>query len=217
MDEKRVMQILSEVNAVISNSHVVYTSGKHGNAYVNKDALYVHPEHTAELCQMMADQYDANKIDVVAGPTVGGVILSQWVAYHLNKKRSGGETLSIYAEEEVSGEEKKRIFKRGYDKNIPNKNVLVVEDVVTTGGSARKVIEAVRALGGNVVGLSVLCNRGGIKPEDVGGVPINALTNVKLDAFEADGCPLCAKNIPINTAVGKGKEFLAKKGLPVGK
>lgn len=205
-----VMQVLQDAGAVITNSHVVYTNGGHGTAYVNKDALYVHAITTSTVCKKMADAFDADKVDVVAGPTVGGVILSQWVAYHLNQKRRSGEILAIYAEEEGAGEEKKRIFKRGYDQHIPQKNILVVEDILTTGGSARRVIEAVRALGGNVIGLSVLCNRGGIKPQDVGGVPIHALLDVTMDKYDAAECPMCKNKVPINTAVGKGREFLQK-------
>lgn len=216
MDDSAVMQTLGKVGAIITGSHIVYTSGRHGNAYVNKDALYVHADSTSALCKEMATEYDANKIDTVAGPTIGGVILSQWIAHHLNSKRSSGEILSIYAEEEGEGESKTRIFKRGYDAHIPGKNILIVEDILTTGGSARKVIEAVRALGGNVVGLSVLCNRGGIKPDDVGGVPIKALTNVQMDSFDAAECPMCKSKVPINTEVGKGRQFLEKQGIPVG-
>jgi len=88
----------------------------------------------------------------------------------------------------------------------------VVGDVLTTGGSAKKVVEATRALGGNIVGLGVLCNRGGITPQDVADPPkLFALVNVKLDAWDEAGCPLCAQNVPINTDVGKGREFLARK------
>jgi orotate phosphoribosyltransferase len=215
-EDQAVMKILADAGAIITGSHIVYTSGRHGTAYVNKDALYVHSKSTASLCQKMAAPYEAQKIDVVAGPTVGGVILSQWVAYYLNQSRTSGETLSVYAEEDIQGDNKNRIFKRGYDVHVRGKNVLVVEDVVTTGGSARKVVEAIRALAGNVVGLSVLCNRGGIKPEDVGGVPIHSLTNVQLDSYEAPECPMCKEKVPINTSIGKGREFLEKqKGLAV--
>ena len=211
MDNESVMKILSTVGAVITGSHIVYTSGRHGTAYINKDALYLHPQSTAILCKEIASHYNSATVDVVAGPTIGGVILSQWVAYHMNLARTVGETLSIYAEEEMEEGERRRIFKRGYDACIPGKNIVVVEDILTTGGSARKVIEAVKALGGVVLGLSVLCNRGGIKPDDVCGVPINALTNVTLDSWDSDSCPLCHQNIPINTTVGKGKDFLNKK------
>src|SRR5262249_34028620 len=141
VDDRSAMQILSDVGAVITGSHVVYTSGRHGSAYVNKDALYMHPISTAALCQKMAAPYTADEVDVVAGPTVGGVILSQWISYHLNKARTRGETLSVYAEEEIQGDKKRRIFKRGYELCIPGKNVLVVEDIINTGGSARQVVE----------------------------------------------------------------------------
>ena len=88
----------------------------------------------------------------------------------------------------------------------------MVEDVLTTGGSAKKVIETTRALGGNVVGLGVICNRGGVKPADVAGVPkLFALLDVTLDAWDASECPLCKKGIPINIEVGKGRDWLKTK------
>ncbi len=211
MDKRVVMVALEETGAIITESHVVYTSGKHGNAYVNKDAIYVHTSTTSDLCRSMASSYDADSVDVVAGPTIGGVVLSQWVAHHLNARRKSGETLSVYAEEEETATGKTRIFKRGYDTLLAGKNVLVVEDVLNTGGSARKVIEAVRSCGGIVVGLSVLCNRGAVRSEDIGGVEIQALTEVTLQAWDESECPLCQNDVPINTKVGKGKAFLERK------
>lgn len=211
MDEKAILDTLSEAGAIITNSHVVFTSGRHSDTYVNKDALYVHPVKTAKICRIMAEIYDANKVDVVAGPTIGGVILAQWVAYHLNLFRSSGETFSIYVEKEGQGESKTFIVERGYDEKVPGKNVVVVEDVLMTGGSARKVVEVIRALGGNVLGLSALCNRGGIKPDDIGEVPVHALTNVSFQSWLEEDCPLCKADVPINTRVGKGKEFLTRR------
>ncbi len=215
MNNEAVIQMLTKVGAVITDSHIVYTSERHGNAYLNKDALYMHTKETSELCKLIAAQYDANKIDVVIGPIIGGVVLSQWVAYHLNAKRSSGETLSLYAEKEGEGEDKKLVIKRGYDQYIPGKNVVVVEDVLTTGGSARKCIETVRSLDGNVIALSALCNRGGIKPADIGDVPIHALTTITMDSWTEQDCPMCKEKMPINTNVGKGKIFLQKKGVGV--
>lgn len=211
MNNASIMKIFHDAGAIITDSHLVYTSGRHGKAYVNKDALYLHPQSTAALCKEMAAQYDANSIDVVVGPTIGGVILSQWVAYHLNTMRSEGEVLSVYAEEIVEDGEKKRIFKRGYDLTLPNKNILVVEDILTTGGSARKVIEAIRSSGGKVIGLSVLCNRGGITEADMSGVPIHSLASVTLDSWDESECPLCEQNIPVNVSIGKGRDFLEKR------
>jgi orotate phosphoribosyltransferase len=87
-----------------------------------------------------------------------------------------------------------------------------VEDVLTTGGSAKKVIEATRALGGDVVGLAVLCNRGEITKQDVANPSrLSTLVKVKLEAWDEKDCPLCAQNVPINIDVGKGIEYLAHK------
>lgn len=151
-----------------------------------------------------------DNVEVVIAPAIGGVILTQWVAYCL-AELTGSEVLAVYAEK--SDEDSSFVVKRGYDKLVAGKRVLVVEDVLTTGGSAKKVVEATRTIGGNVIGLGVLCNRGGITAEDVADVPrLFALTNVSLDAYDEADCPLCAAGVPINTDVGKGREFLARKG-----
>ncbi len=206
MEEREALEIFEEMGVIITNSHIVYTSGMHGSAYVNKDAVYPSTIRTAKLCQVIADHFRDEDIDVVAGPAVGGVILAQWIANSLSTDQK--EVLAVFAEEKG----KRRIFKRGYDKLVPGKKVLVVEDVPTTGGSARKVVEAVRRLNGKVIGVGVLCNRGQITPEDVGGVPVLfALTNVQMDAFSEDKCPLCKEGVPINIVVGKGREYLASK------
>ena len=209
MNEQEVLRVLGKVGLVIANSHIVYTSGKHGTAYVNKDAVYPHTKETSDLCRAIAQQFANDGVEVVIAPAIGGVILSQWTANHLTEL-TGSEVLGVYAEKADSGDA--FIIKRGYDKIVAGKNVLVVEDVFTTGGSAKKVVEATRAIGGKVIGLGVLCNRGGITTQDVADVPeLFALANVKLDAWDEADCPLCAQSVPINTDVGKGREYLARK------
>lgn len=210
MNEQEVLQVLRKVGAVITNSHIVYTSaGKHGTAYINKDAVYPHTAEISRLCRAIAERFADDNIQVVIAPAIGGVILSQWTAHHLTEM-NGHEVFGVYAEKSDGGDA--FVIKRGYDGLIAGKNVLVVEDVLTTGGSAKKVVEATRAIGGNVIGLGVLCNRGGITPQDVADVPkLTALVNVKLDAWDEATCPLCEWNVPVNTDVGKGREFLARK------
>ena len=209
MDEQEALQVLAKVGAVIANSHIVYTSGKHGTAYVNKDAIYPHTAKTSHLCRAIAERFADDNVQVVIAPAIGGVILAHWTAYHLTEM-NGHEVLGVYAERSEGGDA--FVIKRGYDKPIPCKNVLVVDDVLTTGGSAKKVVEATRAIGGNVIGLGVLCNRGGITPQGVADVPkLTALVNMKLDAWDEADCPLCKQGIPINTDVGKGRKFLAQK------
>ncbi|MFZ2153769.1 MAG: phosphoribosyltransferase family protein [Candidatus Moraniibacteriota bacterium] len=224
MNEHEIMKVLSSVGAVITDNHIVYTSGRHGSVYVNKDAVYPHTKKTSALCKITAQNFADDSVDVVIAPAAGGIIISQWTAYHLSEI-TGRDVLGIYAEKEImvipdpEGKNRKCYFetggfviKRGYDKLVKGKNVLVTEDVLTTGGSAKKVIEAVRALGGNVVGLGVLCNRGNIKPSDVANPPrLFSLINVKLDSWDEGDCPLCGEDVPINTDVGKGREYLSKK------
>jgi orotate phosphoribosyltransferase len=209
MNEQEVLEVLGSVGAVIADSHIVYTSGLHGRAYVNKDAVYPHTAETSRLCRAIAERFAYKNVEVVIAPAIGGVILSQWTAHHLSMMNAR-EVLGVYAEKSESGDA--FVIKRGYDKLIAGKNVLVVEDVLTTGGSAKKVVEVTRAIGGNIIGLGVLCNRGEITPQDVADVPrLTALVNVKLDAWHEATCPLCEQNVPVNTDVGKGREFLARR------
>jgi orotate phosphoribosyltransferase len=214
MKEQEILGIFKETKAIITNSHLVYKSGKHGRAYVNKDAVYPYAMKISEICSEIVEILDnRTDIDVIAAPTIGGVILGHNTAYQLNMRKMDffrptqiKEILSVYAEEE-NGE---RIFKRGYDKLIQGKNVVIVDDVVTTGGTVKKMISAVQKLGGKVIAVIVLCNRGGLIEKDL-GVPFFALTNISLEAWPEEECPLCKEGVPINTEVGKGREYMAKK------
>jgi orotate phosphoribosyltransferase len=213
MNDPRILQMFLDVGAVVRDSHFVYTSGRHSSVYINKDAVYLHTGIISALCREMARPYTAEQIDVVVGPVMGGIILSQWVAHYLNERRETGETLAIYAEKGTDSVDKQFFFGRGYDKYIPGKNVLIAEDILTTGGSVRQVVELVRQQGGNVVGITALCNRGNVQPDTVGGVPINALIAIDLDTYEPERCPFCCNNVPINIELGKGRAFLAKQQI----
>jgi orotate phosphoribosyltransferase len=216
--------VLAQVGAIITGSHIVYKAGGHGETYVNKDELYPHTRETARLCREIADQFSHADVKTVIAPAIGGVILSQWVASCLSLI-NGYEVFAVYAEKDVVAvqdpENKGRelfmetgrfVIKRGYGKHVTARNVLVVEDVLTTGGSARKVIEAVRAIGGHVVGLGALCNRGGVTVESLGKIPeLHTLVDVEMDVYDPLNCPLCDANVPINTEVGHGKAFLERK------
>jgi len=213
MNDPRILQMFLDVGAVVRDSHFVYTSGRHSSVYINKDAVYLHTGIISALCREMARPYAAEQIDVVVGPIMGGIILSQWVAHYLNEQRETGETLAVYAEKGTDNVDKQFFFGRGYDKYIPGKNILIAEDILTTGGSVRQVVELVRQQGGNVVGITALCNRGNVQPDAVGGVPINALIAIDLDTYEPQDCPFCRNNVPINTELGKGRAFLAKQQI----
>jgi orotate phosphoribosyltransferase len=197
------LAILERVGAIITGSHIVYTSGRHGSSYINKDALYPHTAETSAVCAHIARPFARAGVEVVAGPTIGGVILAQWVAHHLSAQ-AASPVLAVYAEEEQRGEECCRVFRRGYGEMLRGRRVLVVEDVLTTGGSARQVVAAVREMQGEVVGVGALCNRGGLTAETLGVPYFIALVSLALESWEVAACPLCKQDIPINTRVGKG-------------
>lgn len=93
-------------------------------------------------------------------------------------------------------------IKRSYGENVRGKKVLVVEDILTTGGSAREAVNAVREAGGEVVGVGVLVNRGGVTAADLGVEKLEALLNVKMDAYEPANCPMCKDGVPFNQQFG---------------
>ncbi len=216
MNQVEVSRLLVGLGAVITNSHLIYTSGRHGSAYVNKDAIYPHTAAISQLCRDIAEYFmHSDEVEVVVAPAVGGVIMSQWVAHHLTywwvqATIRHDEILSVYAEKSDDG--RAFVLKRGYDALVKGKRVLVVEDVLTTGGSVRKVVEAVRQCGGEVVGVGAICNRGNITTHDLGDVPqLFSLVNISLESWSEAECPLCRDNVPINTTVGKGSDFLARR------
>jgi len=200
-----ILQILKDVGAILDNDHFVGTSGAHFDTYINKDALYPHIASVSDVGKAFAEAHEDLDIEVVAGPALGGIILSQWTAYHFGEMK-GKEVLSIYAEKKDGG----LTLTRGYDKLVAGKNVLVVEDLTSTGGSLRKVIDAVKECGGNVIAASVMVNKNPDVTSETFGVPFTPLAEINVTLYDADTCKLCA-NIPINTTIGHGKEFLASK------
>lgn len=211
----KVVDILKKIGAVITDDHFVYTSGKHGSVYINKDALYPHTKETSEVCRVMAEMFKDKDIDVVVAPAVGGTILSQWTAFHLSQMK-GREILSAYTEKDAgttaSAAESQQLFRRGYDAIVKGKKVLVLEDLTTTGMSVKQVVDCVRSAGGEVVSVCVMVNR---DPKNVNeasvGAPFVAADVLEAQAFDETVCPLCKVNKPINTKIGHGKEYLAKK------
>lgn len=207
LTERKALQIFYESNAIIYG-HFVYASGKHGAVYVNKDAIYPRPNDTSLLCRAIAEQFANDNVEAVIAPAIGGVILSQWTAYHLSNM-TDHKVLGVYAEksaDKVDKEVDSFVIKRGYDKLIAGKNVLVVEDILNTGGSVRKVIEATRDNGGKIAGLAVLWNRGEIELRDMPDIPkFAALINVKFEKWDKSDCLLCKRGDPINQDFGKGR------------
>lgn len=204
-----VLDILRKVGAVLTDDHFVYTSGLHGPVYINKDALYPHTEETSQVGMLFAKKAKDLDVDVVVGPALGGIILSTWTAYHLSSLKQK-EILGVYTEKD---ETKNQVFTRNYDKLVKDKNVLVIEDLTTTGGSVAKVVQTVKNSGGRVVAVIVMVNR---SPKTVDGervgAPFLTLGELPVENWPEAKCPLCKDGKPINTTVGHGKKYLEAKG-----
>jgi orotate phosphoribosyltransferase len=213
--KKDIISILKKVGAILTDDHFVYTSGKHGSVYINKDYLYPHVTMVSKVGKMFAEKFKDKEIDVVAAPAVGGTVLTTWVAYHLSKLKKK-EIMSVYTEKDkgttAAAAESEQIFRRGYDKFIKGKKVLVLEDLTTTGSSVKKTVEAVKKAGGKVIAVCVMVNR---DPKNVNskvvGAPFHSLGIFPAEAYEEKDCPHCKKNISINTKIGHGKKYLEKK------
>lgn len=195
------LSVFESCGVILRNSHLVYTSGRHGSEYVNKDALYPQPEVISGLCKRIAERFAADNIEVVLAPALGGIILTQWIAHHL-QALTGKTVLAIFAEKSDTPEG--FVIKRGYEKLIVGKRTLIAEDILTTGGSVKKVVALAGKLGAKVVGVAALCNRGGIQPSEIGAPVLFSLVEISLNSWTAEECPLCKQGVPIHQSLGKG-------------
>jgi orotate phosphoribosyltransferase len=186
---EEVLQIFRDAGAIL-DGHFLLTSGRHSGTYLEKFQVLQYPRHTERLCRLIADHFRDSNVDLVAGPTTGGVILSYEVARQLGTSPAGGPMRGIFAESDGDV----RRFQRGF-RMAPGERVLIVDDILTTGGSIRQVIEAVRGSGGEPVGVGVLVDRSGGQTDF--GLPFYACLELQIAAYDAPDCPLCRQGVPL--------------------
>ncbi len=190
LSEAEVLKLLEDTQAVL-HGHFLLTSGLHSPMYVEKFNVLQHPTYTERLCREIARRYADDKIELVVGPMTGGILLA-----HETGKALG--TRAIFTERENG----KMTLKRGF--TIPEgTRVLIVEDIVTTGGSVREVMDVVNAAGGKIVGIGLLVDRSGGKVDF--GVRTEALLRLNVETFKPESCPLCAKGIAFTKRGRTGK------------
>ena len=164
--------------------HFQLTSGQHSRDYMQCATVLQYPTLASRLCQALAQRFTTDEVTCVAAPAVGGVIAGYETARQLGVR-------SIFAERE----EGKLRFRRAFDLNSHDR-VLVMEDVVTTGGSVDELIQLVQDAGAAVVGVGALVDRsGGWAAFDV---KYHALLSLNLKTFPPETCPMCKEGIPIN-------------------
>lgn len=182
MDKQRIIEIFKE-SGVLMEGHFLLTSGRHSDRYMQCAKVFQYPGYTQELTEELALAFRDDKVDIVIGPAVGGIILAYEMARSLGAK-------SIFAEREGGT----MTLRRGFE--IPKgSRVLVVEDVVTTGGSVKEVIDLAKNMGGEVVGVGIFVDRsnGGVDF----GVKLSSLLAFDITSYEPKDCPLCLNNIPV--------------------
>ncbi|MBI5947921.1 MAG: orotate phosphoribosyltransferase [Chloroflexi bacterium] len=173
-----------EARGALLRGHFQLASGRHADTYIEKFRILQWPDLTGELCGQIAEHFRGTA-NLVAGPTTGGIILSYETARHLGLR-------SVIAERTDSGVG--REFKRGFEIG-PGDRVLVVDDVLTTGGSVQDVLDAVRARGAEVTGLGLLVDRSGGKVQF--GVPTFACLTVDVASWAPGECQLCRDGVPL--------------------
>lgn len=177
------MEMLRRYGA-IKEGHFRLTSGLHSPLYFEKFQLLQYPEVASQICAEIARKFEGEGVELVIGPAVGGIIIAYEVARNLGAR-------CIFAEKDEDG---KRVLKRGF-RIREGERTLVVEDVVTTGGSAKEVIDLVRSYGGLVIGVGLILDRTGGKVDF--GIRKETLLSLDLPAYRPEDCPLCKEGIPI--------------------
>ena len=191
MTEQEVKELLTKTNAIM-NGHFLLTSGLHSPHYVEKFNVLQHPKYTQQLCEAMAEKFKDAGIETVVGPVTGGILLAHETGKALR-------TRAIFTER-VDG---KMTFRRGFSLH-EGERVLIVEDIVTTGGSIKEVIDVVKAHGGIPVAVSMLVDRSGGKAE-FGDVPCTALLHMNVETWQPHECPLCKDSVPMTKRGSTGK------------
>jgi orotate phosphoribosyltransferase len=177
-----ILDIFKKAGA-IKEGHFLLASGLHSPVYWEKFRILQHPHITENLCSLIAQHFKGQGIDVVAGPTTGGIILAFETARQLG-------TRSIFAEKEGEA----RVFRRDFE-ITPGEHILIVDDILTTGSSLRETISAVAKLGGIIIGIGVLVDR---SEENLDfNLPFFSCLRAPTTLYPPQECPLCAAHIPL--------------------
>jgi orotate phosphoribosyltransferase len=170
-------------SGALLEGHFRLTSGLHSSGYLQCALVLQHPAHAEALGRAIADRTRSLRPTAVLSPALGGVVIGHEVGRALGVR-------ALFAERQ-DGE---LTLRRGFV-IAENDRVLVVEDVLTTGGSTRETMQVARASGGQVVGAASIVNRSGGQAEF--DVPFASLLDIDLPTYEPDKCPLCAQGLPV--------------------
>ncbi len=182
MTREEKIQLLKDAQ-VLQTGHFRLTSGRHSEQYMQCARVFEHAKYAEPICKDIADAFRDEKIDLVIGPAVGGIIITYEVARQIGVR-------NIFAERENGAMTLRRNFAIE-----PGARVLVVEDTITTGGSVKEVIALVKANSGVVVGVGSVVDRSNGAVDF--GVPLHAAVSMEVVSYDSAECPLCKQGLPI--------------------
>jgi orotate phosphoribosyltransferase len=177
LNPSEILEVL-ESRGAVQSGHFLLSSGRHSDLFVQKFRIFEDPRLTQRFGEEIANSFPEG-FDVVVSPAVGAIVLGFAAAL-------AADTRAIFAERV----QEKMTLRRGFELG-PHERALVVEDVVTTGGSAQEVVDLVRATGAEPVGVGALIDRRDPAFRFGGGIPLRALVKLEAASWEPETCPLC--------------------------
>lgn len=181
---------LLEETGALNSGHFLLSSGRHSPHYIQCARLLQHPHHAEHVCSALAERFESDRVEVVVGPAMGGIIVAHEVGRRLR-------TRALFVER-ANGQ---FTLRRSFDVH-PGERVLVVEDVVTTGGSILEVTDLLTHAGANIVGMGALVDRTG--GDAVFGVRFEALLALTVPTFAQADCPQCAAGLAFDKPGSRG-------------
>lgn len=182
MTREEIIEMLKEAQ-VLLEGHFLLTSGRHSDKYMQCAKIFQDAKYSVPLCAELVAQFKDENVELVIGPAIGAIQMSYEVGKQLGVK-------NIFAERE-NGE---MTLRRGFTIE-KGQRVLIVEDVVTTGGSVKEVMDLVTASGGTIVGIGSIVDRTGGKIDF--GVPYKSAFSMDITSYEAEECPICQTGMPL--------------------
>lgn len=179
MIKQEILKIFKETGVMLEG-HFLLTSGRHSDKYMQCAKLFQNADISEKFAKALADKFSG--VGVVAGPAIGGIILAYEVSRQLGVP-------NVFAERQNG----QMTLRRGFTVEKGTR-VLVVEDVVTTGGSVKEVVAMLKDMGADVVGVGSIVDRSNGKVDF--GVPYEAVLSMEVVSYDADECPLCKQGIP---------------------
>ncbi len=182
MTRDEIIAMMKEAE-VLLEGHFLLTSGRHSDKYMQCAKIFQNAKYSEPLCAELVKQYKDDNVELVIGPAIGAIQMSYEVGKQLGVK-------NIFAERENGA----MTLRRGFTIE-KGQRVLIVEDVVTTGGSVREVMDLVKECGGEIVGIGSIVDRTGGKIDF--GVPYRSAFSMDITSYEPDECPICKTGAPL--------------------